>query len=37
MQNDLFYRKNSMLDVCPADIEYGSQAICVMHLLHPNP
>ena len=37
MQNALFFHKNSMLDVCPVDIEYGSQAICVVHLLCPNP
>ena len=37
MRNDLSFRKNSMLDVFPTDMEYGSQAICVMHLLHPNP
>ena len=29
--------KNSMLDVCPADMKYGSQAICILHLQHPNP
>ena len=37
VQNALFCHKNSMLDVCSADIEYGSQAICVVHLLHLNP
>ena len=36
MQNDLFYCKNSMLDVFPVDMGHGSQAICVLNLLHPN-
>ena len=32
-----FYHKNSILDVCPVDMGYGSQAFCVVYLLHPNP
>ena len=37
MRNDLFCYNNSMLDVCPNGTEYGSWAICVGHLQHPNP
>ena len=37
MQNALSCHKNSMLDVLPADIEYSSQTICVVHFLYPNP
>ena len=37
MQNDLFYHNNSILDVCPNGTEYGSWAICIGHLQHPNP
>ena len=33
MQNDLFNYNNSMLDICPADVEYSSQAIGVVHFL----
>ena len=36
MQNDLFYHKNNMWDICPADMVYGSQAICIVYLQHPN-
>ena len=37
MRNDLSCHNNSMLDICPNGTEYGSQAICVGHLQHPNP
>ena len=37
MRNDLFYCNNSMLDVCPTDRAYNSQAICIVYLQHPNP
>ena len=37
MQNDLFYHNNSKLDICPTDMVYGNQAICVVHLQHLNP
>ena len=37
MQNALSCHKNSMLDVCPDDIEYGSQAVCFVCLQYPNP
>ena len=36
MQNDLFHHKNNMLNVFPTDMGYGSQVICIVHLLHPN-
>ena len=32
MWNDLFYHNNNILDICPNDIEYGSQAICIVYL-----
>ena len=37
MRNALSCRKNSMLDVCPADMEYGSQAIAIVRLQRLNP